>query len=142
MASSPTSAGLGVQPRRAPVLLIGSPFAQWLFQVFTSVLERVLCFQQNPISCFMESPGDGIPQFPLPTFTHVVSVLILPASFSHPWNGSPCPPKPNSPPMLWTPSRPRSLGPCFPFIPSHPGFFTFLCLLASSKQLIDVLGTL
>lgn len=138
-ASSPTSAGLGVQPRRAPC---ASPFAQWLFQVLTPVLERVLCFQQNLISCFTQRPGDGVPQFPLPAFTHVVSVLILPASASHQWNESPSPPKPNAPPVLWTPSPPRSLGPCFPFIPSHLGLFTFLRLLASSKQLIDVLGKL
>lgn len=132
---SPTSAGLGVQPRRAPVPLTGSPFAQWLFQAFTPVLE-FSAFSRPSVSASWRGQEMGFPQFPLPTWVHTCRICACPSCPR--LLTPPSPPKPNSPPVPGTPVPSWVFETHFPYILSHLGFFTFLAYL---KQLIDRWGT-
>ena len=83
--SSPTSAGLGVQPRRAPCAPAGSPFAQWLFQLFTPVLE-FSAFSRPSFPASWRGQEMGFPQFPLPTWVHTCHICACPSRppSSHP----------------------------------------------------------
>ena len=133
--SSPTSAGLGVQPRCAPCAPCWLPLCPVVISALHSC-SCVLSFQQALMACFMEGPGDGISSVSSSHVGSHMSYLCL--SFPSPLLTPPSPPKPNSPPAPWTPVPFWVFKPRFPYILSHLGFFTFLAYL---KQLIDLQGT-
>ena len=133
--SSPTSAGLGVQPRRAPRAPRWPSFAQWLFQVFTPVLE-FSAFSRPSLPTSWRSQEMGFPISSSHVGSHM-SYLCLCFPLPHPPT-LPSPPKPNSPPVPWTPVPSWVFEPRFPYMLSHLGLFTFLAYL---KQLIDMRGT-
>ena len=76
---------LGCSPDVLPVPLAGSPFAQWLFQLFTPVLE-FSAFSRPSFPASWRGQEMGFPQFPLPTWVHTCHICACPSRppSSHP----------------------------------------------------------